>query len=87
MKELKPCPFCGGKDIIIYHTGLLTVSSRAECLKCGCGTYNENSDEEAIENWNRRVVKPVPLVDVLSPLFEVMSEEDLEELAVELRSK
>lgn len=64
--ELKPCPFCGGKSILIHISdGVFTV----ECQKCNAmmgrthETYNSlhakththiESAFEAIEAWNRR---------------------------------
>lgn len=40
-EELKPCPFCGGKNMRIWNTSTPWVS---------CGT----TKEEAIQAWNRR---------------------------------
>lgn len=55
-KELKPCPFCGGKaEIIIFSTkyGTVTVGCiNEECdIPMGKAFF---SDEEAIQHWNRR---------------------------------
>lgn len=69
MKELKPCPFCGGEKLII--TGCKELEECSNFEKCertyyytvccdfnqgGCGAssgYRLN-EEEAIEAWNRR---------------------------------
>lgn len=56
-KELKPCPFCGGKaEIIIFSAeyGTVTVGcTNEECdITMGKAFF---TDEEAIRHWNRRV--------------------------------
>ena len=66
MAELKPCPFCGSKNIRInaYGFGYYGI----ECLGCGVETARykniskylegslpiEKKAEKAIEAWNRR---------------------------------
>lgn len=50
---LKPCPFCGGQANVIEYLfhGLYGV----KCQKCKAETYQfYESEEEAIEAWNRR---------------------------------
>ena len=69
MKELKPCPFCGGKNIeFCTCKGLEDCANFEECQsigyfsivcninKGGCGTNSGYylTSEEAIEAWNRR---------------------------------
>lgn len=55
MKELKPCPFCGGEsyldiyDTSEYEAGKATVY----CGKCGVSTPTYLSDS-AILAWNSR---------------------------------
>lgn len=55
MSELKPCPFCGGKAELDseYHK----VSCALEWGSCSVmpETWGCDTDEEAIEAWNRRV--------------------------------
>ena len=50
MEKLKPCPFCGSKNIrlcgITYHW--------VQCEKCLSSTAISYTKEKAIENWNRR---------------------------------
>lgn len=67
MAELKPCPFCGGKPHFEQYT--LTVDFNwyfAFTHTCGGGASGNSkrisvygrgfdSEEEAIEEWNRRV--------------------------------
>lgn len=59
MDELKPCPFCGSKNISIRlkdpfdgYQGNLTVHR----VLCGnCGAQNERKGVlDAVEAWNRR---------------------------------
>ena len=63
---LKPCPFCGSKDVKIYSysDGGICV----KCLDCYCQThvcsdYNivgakkQSAYETVVEAWNRRVTE------------------------------
>lgn len=63
MKKLKPYPFCGNKAMMIkmrYHDELPFVYS-VECANsiCSCkpSTLDYETEEEAIEAWNRRAPK------------------------------
>ena len=52
MPELKPCPFCGGKELSVIS--VLGEDYYVECSSCTtCGPSGETY-EEAIEAWNRR---------------------------------
>lgn len=51
MKELKPCPFCGGKAARAV-TDLYFWAIR--CGKCGAENGNHDTQQEAIEAWNIR---------------------------------
>ncbi len=61
MKELKPCPFCGGKCCVCEELANIWV---AHCMDCDCkiSTDSENMgfilELEAIEAWNTRKEKP-----------------------------
>ena len=52
-EELKPCPFCGGKNMRIWNTSRPWVS----CDDCLANTAYGETKEEAIEQWNRRANK------------------------------
>lgn len=50
-EELKPCPFCGSKNLCLNGISLHWV----RCNNCLAETGGQESDEKAIEQWNRRV--------------------------------
>ena len=62
MTELKPCPFCGGeaevfKDVTFKaETGekIREIKFFVWCTEC-TALVSGNTEEEAIEAWNRRV--------------------------------
>jgi len=69
MREMKPCPFCGGKEISInerkttrfgvnknYEKVISTITTefQVHCRNCACGTYYALYESDAIEAWNRR---------------------------------
>ena len=54
MKELKPCPFCGGKAKVETKSSIWWI---VKCTKCPCevGRSWFYIKRDAIEAWNRRV--------------------------------
>lgn len=50
-KELKPCPFCGSKNLRLTGNSWHWV----QCNNCFAEIGGQESEEEAIEQWNRRV--------------------------------
>ncbi|ENK7136053.1 Lar family restriction alleviation protein [Enterobacter roggenkampii] len=52
MSELKPCPFCGQKNLLISHQNRNICS--VVCFDCGGEGPEELSRKEAITSWNRR---------------------------------
>lgn len=52
MFKLKPCPFCGGEAQILIIKEQKFHSVR--CIKCRTLTDIYETEEEAIEAWNRR---------------------------------
>lgn len=55
MNELKPCPFCGSKNVSMYTYSGVMEYYYIECKDCYCGTGHEELEEYAVEAWNRRV--------------------------------
>lgn len=51
MEELKACPFCGCKTIIVYNADTYWAS----CPRCNSTSGSHKSAEKAFEAWNRRV--------------------------------
>ena len=52
-EKLKPCPFCGGEAELRGTSKLLSLFWFS-CRSCFAETYGAYSEEEAIEQWNRR---------------------------------
>ena len=55
MAELKPCPFCGGKDCGTLTTSYDGYWHAVFCENCMAQTRKCRRKEDAIEAWNRRV--------------------------------
>ena len=54
MAELKPCPFCGCKDIrVARDKDAIIERHRAICFDCSAQIYRGTA-QETIEAWNRR---------------------------------
>lgn len=54
MEKLKPCPFCGGKNIHCADAGHKTNMWFIQCEDCGATFPHFDSEKEANEAWNRR---------------------------------
>jgi Lar family restriction alleviation protein len=56
--KLKPCPFCGGEDIVLRKVWGASLPSGYYhfCMGIGCRAYGptRETEEEAIRAWNRR---------------------------------
>lgn len=50
MENLKPCPFCGSKNIRLWEITYPWV----QCEKCLSATAMGCTKKEAVEHWNRR---------------------------------
>ena len=48
---VKPCPFCGGYPLIYNASGVYI-----ECAECGMSTRQKETQREAVEFWNTRLV-------------------------------
>lgn len=58
MNELKPCPFCGGKATLHeIADGQFYIDCAMQLGFCSVmpSTWTYNTEEEAVEAWNRRV--------------------------------
>ena len=55
MSKIKKCPFCGGDAQIdeMYYDSSFIVG----CTKCTCEVEIEGSKQQAIDAWNRRVIR------------------------------
>jgi Lar family restriction alleviation protein len=54
MAELKPCPFCGCKDVYVMRDKEVIIERYiAVCGGCYAQIYRPYQ-QEAIEDWNRR---------------------------------
>lgn len=57
MKEkLKPCPFCGNKDLLIAVDDEVG-STKIICQRCMGMVDNLGTEDETIKAWNRRAEK------------------------------
>ena len=57
MKELKPCPFCGSKNVSCMEEAIgysLNIFQFVVCKSCGARTILSRSEQIVIERWNRR---------------------------------
>ena len=61
-KELRRCPFCGGKAMTEVQSGLNHPRIRVICTGCGSSSIfitagiDRNAKQEAIDLWNHRIV-------------------------------
>ena len=63
MKEIKPCPFCGGKGGIMFG-GVNSVW--VNCQQCDAdGPWVDNNEDDAIDKWNTRIQKDMKVYVVL----------------------
>ena len=47
MAELKPCPFCGSKNVG-------DMNGWVQCFNCNAGGPNGNTKQQAVDAWNKR---------------------------------
>ena len=58
MHDIKPCPFCGGKDIVVrpvQYAGIVKTHFYVQCRECFAQSgMGWTAKARAIEAWNRR---------------------------------
>lgn len=64
--KLKPCPFCGCKNIQFWEADNDTHRFQIVCMQCFNGTDECISEEVAIEKWNTRT----PMANIVEKLEE-----------------
>lgn len=84
-KALSPCPFCGSKDVRIHSFYPKSETAYAYCGWCGASTHVQESEEEAVEAWNRRHKgyegMPIPPGYTIRELIESSAFKDVESAA------
>lgn len=63
MREVKPCPFCGGEATIRYLEEDICDGNEpygfcVECRACLVATPYRDNAEDAVAFWNRRPEEP-----------------------------
>ena len=51
-EELKPCPFCGSRNLLFYVADRSVY--RVSCMDCAAKARYAYSHADAAANWNRR---------------------------------
>ena len=57
LKGLKPCPFCGRKDKLVWSCGAMYRPYRIACHNCwsrGPDSENDGTTKQAKRRWNKR---------------------------------
>lgn len=52
--ELKPCPFCGSKDVVLVE--IPEDTHCVECWDCSAKVESYNGMDDAIAGWNSRAI-------------------------------
>lgn len=53
--ELKPCPFCGGRAVILSEETPTFTFYFASCIRCGIKTPHLTTKRDVFNKWNRRI--------------------------------
>lgn len=53
-EKLKPCPFCGGEAETDYAWHDRNYPG-VHCNDCGAYVFDYDSEEKAVEKWNKRI--------------------------------
>jgi len=76
--KLKLCPFCGNEAELKYTITVYFANYWVECFRCSISTRRVPSEDNAIEDWNKRSTNPiVELLDELIETSEYWSEYDV----------
>ena len=68
-EELKPCPFCGGKAIIVQRLKDIGINKYfVKCTKCGART-DDGVEEHVGVLWNKRK----PMKDIVQKINDAMT--------------
>lgn len=53
--KLKPCPFCGSDNVIIFNTFDSAIKRyNVECLNCMATIPAYSQKKDVVKHWNRR---------------------------------
>ena len=74
--ELKPCPFCGGKPVLLKHNDEDYYKVFCECCGARQWTFANRTDRDAIRNWNTR--KPMDNIVAELEKKQYQAEKDME---------
>lgn len=82
------CKACGERDVAIENLSSSVGSYEGLCRKCGVAAYKKFIDEyfDELAGGGKKPVKPVPLSELLKPILETLSDEDLKELDDDLKA-
>ena len=66
MSELKPCPFCGSKDVTKVLEGVRHPMIYVRCNGClsMSGWYEADEEDIMVSAWNKRVGEQAKVIDV-----------------------
>ena len=70
-EELKPCPFCGGKEVKLFKEGSIWV---VECLQC-LAKVGATAEADVLDFWNAR-----PIEDALQKELDEAREDNCENM-------
>lgn len=69
-EQIKPCPFCGGNEIDVYHVTAFDYY-KSVCRKCKI-EIKAKTEQEVMKLWNSRARPPLP--DDIREIIDYLSE-------------